>query len=250
MGVRIKDDGGRMKQVSQATSRWHLRALLALVLQRSSRSSLILLTSCLLLGGCTAASALQYKIAGPPAVPARYVPAKEPMLVLVENYKASAVGYSDAESLARHLVIELRDHKVAPIIPLERLYALRTEQGVAYRKMSMAAVGRAVGAMQVLYVDVHESSIGSPPGSELMKGRMGVQVRVVDVDTGATRWPQEAAAGIPLGYETPLPRADENTTEAMIRQRMTSAMAVRIARLFYKWKPIDTSEQLDMGEAR
>ena len=79
---------------------------------------------------------------------------------------------------------------------------------------------------------------------------MGVQLRIVDVDTGATRWPKEATEGIPLGYETPLPRADENTTEAMVRQRMASGMALRIGRLFYKWKPVDTSEELDMGAAR
>ncbi len=200
--------------------------------------------------GCTAASALQYKIAGPPAVDAQYVPAKEPMLVLVENYRASAGGYSDAEMLARHLVIELKQHKVAPVIPMEALYALRTNKGEPYRKMSMAAVGREVGARQVLYVDVQQSSIGATPGSELIKGRVAVQVRVVDVETGATRWPTEATEGIPLAYETPLPRADENATEAIIRQRMHANMAIRIARLFYKWKPVDTGEELDMGEAR
>ncbi|HEV2292770.1 MAG TPA: hypothetical protein VGR35_02880 [Tepidisphaeraceae bacterium] len=203
-----------------------------------------------MLAGCTVASALQYKFAGPPAVEARYVPAKEPMLVLVENYRSSSGAYSDAEMLARHLMLELKEHDVAPLVPLEKLYALRTGTGEAYRKMSMAAIGRETGAKQVLYVDVQQSAIGAPPGSDLLKGRIAVQVRIVDVATGATRWPAGATEGIPLAYETPLPRADVNTTEPMVRQRMHAAMAVRIARLFYKWKPVDTTEQLDMGEAR
>jgi hypothetical protein len=220
--------------------------------QWTPRAILYLLTSILAcaLPGCSVGSALQYKIAGPPAVEARYVPAREPMLVLVENYSASAAGHSDAEMLARHLMGELKAHDVAPLVPLETLYALRTNKGDAYRKMSMAAVGRETGAKQVLYVDVQQSSVGAPPGSDLLKGRIGVQIRVVDVETGATRWPTEATEGIPMAYETPLPRADENTTEPMVRQHMHTAMAIRIARLFYKWKPQDTSEELDMGEAR
>jgi hypothetical protein len=218
------------------------------------RRALLHCLSCILvfslITGCTAASAIGYKFAGPPAVPARYVPPKEPMLVLVENYRATGGGSTDAEMLARHLVEELKEHKVAPLVPLDALYALRTERADGYRKMSMSAVGRETGAKQVLYVDVQQSSIGAPPGSDLLKGRVAVQVRVVDVATGATRWPTEAAEGIPLAYETPLPRADVNTSEAMVRQHMHEQMALRIGRLFYKWKPTDSSETLDMGEAR
>ncbi len=237
MEVRMKDEGERMKKDKMSS-----RARIF--------SSFILLTSSLFLTGCSAASAIHYKIAGPPAVAAQYVPAKEPMLVLVENYGASAAGESDAEMLARHLMRELKEHDIAPLVPLETLYALRTNKPDAYRKMSMAAIGRETGAKQVLYVDVQQSSIGAAPGSELLKGRIAVQVRVVDVETGATRWPTEATEGIPLAYETPLPRADENTTEPMVRQRLHAAMATRVARLFYKWKPQDTSEELDMGESR
>ena len=235
--ARIEDSGWRIAQ-----SRRTLRAILY-------RLSSILVFSSLM--GCVAASALHYKIVGPPAVPARYVPEKEPMLVLVENYRASGGGgISDAEMLARHLMAELKEHEVAPLIPLDTLYALRTDKADAYRKMSMAAVGRETGAKQVLYIDVQQSSIGAPPGSDLLKGRVAVQVRIVDVESGITRWPTEATEGIPLAYETPLPRADVTTTEPMVRQHMHQEMAIRIARLFYKWKPLDSSETLDMGEAR
>jgi hypothetical protein len=212
-------------------------------------SAFILLTSCLSLTGClVAASAIHHKLVGPPPVPAQYVPQQEPMLVLVENYRAS--GNADGEMLARHLMSELEEHKVAPLVPLDALYALRTDKGDAYRKMSMAAIGRETGAKQVLYVDVQQSNIGAPPGSDLLKGRIAVQIRVVDVDTGVTRWPTEDTEGVPLAYETPLPRADVTTTEAMVRQHMHEEMAVRIGRLFYKWKPLYSSESLDMGEAR
>jgi hypothetical protein len=233
----MKDEGGKMNtaQIASAAAR------------RLSAS--ILLTSCLSLTGClVAASAIHHKIVGPPPVPAQYVPQQEPMLVLVENYRAS--GNADGEMLARHLMSELKEHKVAPLVPLDALYALRTDKGDAYRKMSMAAIGRETGAKQVLYVDVQQSNIGAPPGSDLLKGRIAVQIRVVDVDTGVTRWPTEDTEGVPLAYETPLPRADVTTTEAMVRQHMHEEMAVRIGRLFYKWKPLYSSESLDMGEAR
>jgi hypothetical protein len=170
--------------------------------------------------------------------------------VLVETYRGSAAGYSESETLSRYLMAELAEHDVAPLVPIEKLYALRTNKPDAYRTMSMAAIGREVGAKQVLYVDLEQSAIGAPPGSELIKGRVAVQVRVVDVETGDTRWPTEATEGIPLGYETPLPRANENATEAIVRAKMHSAMADRIAKLFYKWKPETNQDTLDMGESR
>jgi hypothetical protein len=218
--------------------------------QRLARAILYPLSSILLctaLVGCNIANAVAYKVSGPPAVEAKYVPAQEPMLVLVENYRTTG-AYSDSEVLARHLMLEFTEHKIAPLVPLEDLYTLKTNKGDAYHKMSIASVGRETGAKQVLYVDVKDSSIGATSGSELMKGRINVQVRIVDVDSGATRWPTEAAEGIPMGYETPLPRADENTTEAIIRNRMYANMANRIGRLFYKWKPDETGEELDMGQ--
>ena len=233
---RIEDRGWR---IAKARTRAAAAAILYLL------SSILFLS----LSGCTAANAIGYKVLGPPAVDAQYVPVKEPMLVLVESYRSNT-GLSDAEILSRYLMTELTEHKVAPLISLDDLYALRTNKGDDFRKMSIAAIGREAGAKQVLYVDVQQSGIGAPTGSELLKGRVAVQVRVVDVATGDSRWPIGASQGVPLAYETPLPRADENTTEAMVRQRMHEAMATRIARLFYKWKPQDTGEQLDMGEAR
>ena len=222
-------------------------------MRAASRSALSTQYSALLLlfvAGCNVVGAVDYKLRGPPAVPAQYVPAQEPMLVLVETYRGSAAGISDADTLARYLVVELTDHNIAPLVPLDDFYALRTDKGEAYRKMSIAAIGKAVNAKQVLYVDLQQSGIGAPPGSELLKGRVAVSVRVVDVETGVTRWPEQATEGIPIAYETPLPRANENATEAMVRARMHSAMAERIAKLFYKWTPSDTSETLDMGEER
>ncbi|MGB7159196.1 MAG: hypothetical protein WBD40_14100 [Tepidisphaeraceae bacterium] len=213
-------------------------------------ASFILLASSLLSAGCVPVAALHYKIKGPDPIPAQYVPAKEPMLVMVETYKGSVAGYSEAETLARYLMVELTEHDIAPLIPIEKLYALRTNKPDAYRTMSMTAIGREVGAKQVLYVDLQQSAIGAPPGSELIKGRVAVQVRVVDVETGDTRWPAQATEGIPLGYETPLPRANENATEAIVRAKMHSAMAERIAKLFYKWKPDTNQDTLDMGESR
>ena len=41
--------------------------------------------------GCNVANAVAYKVSGPPAVDAKYVPAQEPMLVLVENYRTTGV---------------------------------------------------------------------------------------------------------------------------------------------------------------
>ena len=72
--------------------------------------------------------------------------------------------------------------------------------------MTIPAVGRAAGAKQVLYVNVRQYAVEGTVAGEMTKGSGELTVRVVDVKTGANRWPTDSAAGhtvpgpsIPLG---------------------------------------------------
>src|SRR5690348_14928114 len=102
--------------------------------------------------GCTALGVAAYKLHGPAKVPAQYVPQQKPMLVLVENYEHQSSVNAHADLLAHMLVKELGERKIAPLVSLETLQGLRDAKPAEFPKMSMAAIGREVGADQILYV--------------------------------------------------------------------------------------------------
>ena len=52
-----------------------------------------------LCGGCALPAAILYKTMGPPNVPARYTPPKEPMLVLVEEATPGGGYHVETEEL-------------------------------------------------------------------------------------------------------------------------------------------------------
>jgi hypothetical protein len=195
-------------------------------------------------GGCNIFGPVATIVAGPPSVPAVYRPAKESMLLLVENFQHPTQAYADAEMLARTLHDELQRQKVAPLVPLEKLYALRTNRPDDYRNMSIAAVGRELGAKQVLYVDLQQASIDAATGSDLLRGRVTVQLRIVDTATGQSRWPEDAAEGYPLSYESPTPRNEDATNMSVVRTATYRGVADRIARLFRKWQPANAAPQI------
>lgn len=193
-----------------------------------------------LLPGCSVLGVAAYKLHGPASVPAQYVPAKQPMLVLVENYQHQSSVTAHADLLGRMLVKELGAKKVAPLVPLDKLQALRDARPAEYPKMSMAAIGRAVGASQVLYVQLQRSDVTpmTGGGGDALTGQTSATVKVVDVATGNTLWPSDIAAeaGYPVAAGTQLGTNNGGTPQD-VRQRMYAKLSHDIARLFYKWQP-------------
>src|SRR6185295_14916507 len=96
------------------------------------------------LAGCSIAGLAAYKLAGPPANPAKYTPAKTPMLVLVENYQHQTSVNSHADILARQLFGALEAHDVAPIVPLEKLQELRDAKPIEFATMPINRIAQAV----------------------------------------------------------------------------------------------------------
>jgi hypothetical protein len=203
--------------------------------------SLVALLACAA-GGCNVVGALAYKVSGPPAIPAKYVPAKnEPMLVLVENSRNPSSQRIDADRLAGAIKEELEKHKVAPVIDPDKLTEFRRAQGATYATQAITAVGRQVGAAQVLYIDLIDLSVEPAMGSELLQGRAEARVRVVDVQTGQTKWPQDASQGQPVGAATSYISGTAGGGEPAVRDQLIQALADKIAKLFYTWKS-DTAD--------
>jgi hypothetical protein len=112
--------------------------------------------------------------------------------------------------------------------------------------MSIPAIAKAVGAKQVIYVDLIKSSIDVAEGEAMVRGSMDAAVRVVDAGTGQTRWPIDALQGWPINVQTPFLANDEKTNESDFRRRMHEVLAIKISHLFYDW--LDDFEASDIGK--
>jgi hypothetical protein len=181
--------------------------------------------------GCPIAGAALAK-AIPPIASARYVPAKEPMLVMAESYQRTADAL-ETEELVRLVSDDLAKHEVAPQIDPIRAIDMRSSDPAGWRKKSITQIGRETGAAQVLYIDVVENAFEQTTASEYVHGQMAVKVRIVDVATGETRWPADAADGYPMDVQTPTVRATDSSSESAVHQTVQQTMAEQIAKLFY-----------------
>jgi hypothetical protein len=193
------------------------------------------------------AGVLAHKVVGNPAVPAQYVPAKEPMLVLVENYSNPDAMRLDAQRLSLHVADELRKYRVAPLVDAEAAESLRARPD--YAGMKVEEIGQAAGAAQVLYVNLKQFVVDDTVGGEMMKGRAEMRMRVVDVKTGRTRWPRDVPEGRTITAETSWVRSTigsrEGASEPAVRDQIARNAASQIVKLFRKWDPDDEEQDLE-----
>jgi hypothetical protein len=201
---------------------------------------LLCLAALLGCGGCQLMEALFHRGTAAADVPAQYVPPKEPMLVLVENYHTSGDVETDASHLSIALIQTLKAYKVAPIVDSLKLEQLRDKDQDAYDKMKVDAIGAALGAKQVLYVNVTRAQIESPTGSDSVRGTMAARVRVVDCATGETQWPADSKVGELVAVQTTWEQNKTDKVRTAVRGEMADQMAEKIGGLFHVSKDTET----------
>ena len=187
--------------------------------------------------GCQILGYMAHVTGNNPKVPAHYYPAQEPMLILVENYRNPGGGEADCAQLAGYIQQILTDKKVVPIIDAGKLHELKMARGDAYGKMKTSEVAAAVGARQVLYVDLHTLDVTVPSGGGIFQGSIQVRVKVVSDEGGRTLWPVESVEGHPLVSQTNWMARDAGMNEHSARDQMLRGAALTIARLFYDYDP-------------
>ena len=185
--------------------------------------------------GC-GASLLSSDAIGPPTIPAKFVLPKETTLVLVEDYRTAAGGDVDSDRLGNLVAQELTVNDVAPLVDAGALADLRDRDPQGYRKMTVAEIGRAVAAKQVVYVSVYGYGTEAPIAGDMVKYKASVKVKVVDSQTGASRWPQDLADGQPVIAETNYKELDPDKADVPIREEMNRMLAQRIGNLFHSWQ--------------
>jgi hypothetical protein len=198
------------------------------------------LSLCLVLAGCQLVGALLGKAEGSPPVVALYVPKMVPTLILAEHGTGAGVDDVSSEDIGRRTADFWSDQKkLPPLIDLSRLEELRIRNPATYYKMSTAAIGRALGAKQVLYIDVRDSHDEYAGGSDTMRAKASVRVRMVDVETGNTLWPPDAAEGYSLDAETQYQSRGEGVSESSQLEQVRGMIADKVVKLFYTHQPDD-----------
>lgn len=185
------------------------------------------------LSGCSLLGAALYKVMPEEKAAAVYVPPKDNMLVLVENYRNPASMQIVSELLDRQVTYQLVQHHVAPIINPDRLIDYRQANSKKFSSMQIAAIGKALGAKQVLYADLIEFKTEGAIGAGMAKGQGEMHVKVIDVATGEVRWPQDIADGYPVTVETPYIPLREGASERTVQEQVAQKMSDGLARLFY-----------------
>jgi hypothetical protein len=186
--------------------------------------------------GCAVAGALAAKTIGDIPDPAAYVPPQQPMLVLVENYHHAADLEGPGDQLAELLTEQIVENKVAPVIQQSSLIKLREDRPKEYDKMNIIEVGKELGAKQVVYVDLKKCDVYRTVGSDALQAKVEAYVKVVDVETGLTKFPL-VGDGEPFKTESDFTPDNANDTPLAMRNQMVGDLAVAIAQLFYVAKP-------------
>jgi hypothetical protein len=87
-----------------------------------------------------------------------------------------------------------------------------------------------------LYVNVWRSEVDRPPGSGQMRGHMDAVVKIVDSNTGDTRWPNDAPSEAVQITTAWIPDSAQKT-ENDLRAQMAEEMAADIGKLFHDYHP-------------
>jgi hypothetical protein len=189
---------------------------------------------------CEAVGVLASK-AQDPTVKAKYKPkSQDTMLVLVESWGLSLGSGVEAEHMTLALRKAVTEAKIAPLVDEKALEILKDSYPDQYPKMEIADIGRKTGAQQVLYVNIWRAEVQKPPGSGQMRGQMNAQVKIVDSQTGETRWPVGASSDAVQITTNWVPDTDKSETD--LRAQMAEQMAQDIGQLFHDYTPEELEE--------
>ena len=196
-----------------------------------------------LLSACNILGPAVYLVKGQPKVPAKYVLEDRPTVVFVDDRNnAIPINSSRARrAIADDITRQLMSRKLVmeTISPRDAM-ALSRNQDRAGKLMSMQSIGEAVGAEQLIYIEMLKYR-GSPDNVASRPEAM-CRLKVIDIvnktrlfpPPGAdNHWQNVSARGATVSPE--LYRSSAGRRQ--IEQLLTAAIADRVTKLFYKHIP-------------
>jgi TolB-like protein len=193
------------------------------------------------LSGCEILGVAAHGIVGEAPIAAQYELPAVPTLVLVENYRSPDEMQLDGDQIAHEITDELKKEAKLDVVDPDKLVPLREDDGTKFRAMNIQQVGKAVGAKQVIYVDLRESEVTQDASAGAVHGIATASVKVIDTETGNTLWPTTAAHGKEVTQTMQFNQMDPSHAMAM-HTDMLAKLSNKVARLFHNWKPDDAND--------
>lgn len=196
--------------------------------------------------GCNIVGAAAHVFSPPPLIEARYkLPDKKTLIVIDDpNVLIESPAITQRIALATRTALEVEQVVTAGFVSQNDLNALRESLGPEYKSTSLAGLGIALDAKQVIHVEVLGYQMQVAAG--VVRPVIGLQVRVFDLDQRARVFPGgvDPDSGVDLGqaaYPVTTRLAAEDFSEAdAARARAARELADKagrdIARLFFDWR--------------
>lgn len=216
-------------------------------MRRSFLYVLLLLT--LWMQGCNIIAGATAVLAPPELVEARYPLPDKPTLVVVDDRQQIVQSPPTLNRVATSIRTTLEAERVITtgFVETNDLNALRAELGPAYATTSLAGLGLALDAKQVIHVEVTGYQIQLIAG--VVRPTMQVAVRVFDLDARQRVFPggMDSESGVDLGQGA-YPVTTQLTAQDLSEIEAAQALAARdladttgrdVARLFFDWRRPD-----------
>jgi hypothetical protein len=189
------------------------------------------LAAAVLLAGCIVPLTLAEMLFPKSKVEAKFKLPPEKTVLVFPDDMTKPVNYPPVKrALAQKLNELLMEKKLAAaVVEHDKLMDLRKAQP-DFNRLSVATVGRRLGADLVIYVDIEEFSLKETPMGTLWRGRFEGKVRVVDVKKGRL-WPDESA-GYPVRVTEPTTENTSETYGAELSRKLARRLAGEICDLF------------------
>jgi hypothetical protein len=187
-------------------------------------------------GGCNYLIPAAYLIEGPPKEPARYELPRRKTVVYVDDRANRMTRAALRTAVGEEVGTLLLQQALVPEVVSSRdavAYARRVD--TADKQVSIRKIGEAVGAEQVVYIEVDDyriSADGATPRPAAM-----VSVKVIDVGSGARLWPDGTDSGERLVIRTREQSMDLYNSSAGRRQvedALAKQVAEDVSKLFYE----------------
>ena len=170
--------------------------------------------------------------------PAQYTLSKDSTIVIAENWRNPTGSETDAQEIEQAVYDKLRELDLGPQVSPTEVMDLKAQRP-DFSKLSIAEIGKLVGAKQIIYINLTETRLVGAEGSDAYTGKSTARVKVVDADTGQALWPIDNADGFPISLKTDIAMAPTEKQKNSLREKLIQATAEQIAELFYTVHPTE-----------
>lgn len=187
-------------------------------------------------GGCNYLLPASYLIEGPPKEPARYELPRRKTVVYVDDRANRMTRAALRTSVGEEVGTLLLQQALVPEVVSTRdsvAYARRVD--TSDKQVSIRKIGEAVGAEQVVFIDIDEfriSADGATPRAAAI-----VNVKVIDVGSGARLWPDGTDEGERMVIRTreqSLELYNSSAGRRKVEDALAKQVAEDVSKLFYE----------------